>query len=145
MNPRNEVPTLDSEPEALPLEELFGAAIATRTSREKLREAQRVARTAPSESLEAHQANEIARRLLFQLEWREVALVALMDEQVCTCGRVHFWLEGEYIEREHVRDRTARWHILRSGTETVLLPRRIEYRTQKVKICPSCLKEHGYT
>lgn len=132
------------EPEALPLEELFGSAVAARSNREQFREAQNRARLLSPESKEGREATEIARRLLFQLEWREVALVALMDEQVCSCGRVHFWLEGEYIERVHVRDKTARWHILRSGAETVVLPRRIEYRTQKVKMCPSCIKDHGY-
>lgn len=145
MNPRNVTPTLHSpESEPIPLDELFGAAVASRSTREELHEAQRRARTVPPDSDLGREASAVARRLLMQLEWAEVALVALLNEQVCACGRTHFWLEGEYIERAHVRDKTARWQILRSGQETVVLPKRVEYRTQRVKICPSCMKDHGY-
>lgn len=137
-----------NEPELAPLDELFARAMQQASARDRLREAQRMARQAPTDSADAEAANAIARRLLLQLEWREVALVALCYEQVCSCGRTHFWVEGEYIEHQHVRDATARWQILRVRESVTRehhpLPRRVEYRTMRCDICPSCLREHGY-
>lgn len=140
-NPDN-IPEVEA-PDFSALEAQLLAARQALSAREELKRAQSIARARP-DSDEGREASEIARRLLAQLEWREVALVALGYEQVCSCGRNHYWIEGEYIERQHIRDRTARWHMLKSGSETVKLPKRVEWRTMRVSLCPSCLREHGY-
>jgi hypothetical protein len=140
----------EPESENSPLDELFARAMQTATERDRLREARREARRLPPESHEGREASEIARALLLKLEWREHALVALCCEQVCTCGRTHFWVEGEYLEHRHIRDSSARWQIIKPREAVTRehhpdLPRRIEYRTMRTDICPSCLAEHGYT
>lgn len=143
------VPDLN-EAEPTPLDEMFARAMSRASDRDRLREAQREARRTPPETPEGREASEIARRLLLRLEWREEALVALACEQVCTCGRTHFWIEGEYIQHRHVRDNTAKWNILHRRESVTRdhhpdLPRRVEYQTMRVDICPSCLREHGYS
>lgn len=130
------------------LDNLLPAAKAASEARSTLKRAQRLIRALPPGSDEAREASAIARRLLAAIEWREVAIVALMLEQVCLhCSRVHFWFEGEYLERHHVRDPSARWQELIPSPEVCIhpdLPRRVEYRTHKVRMCPTCVREHGY-
>lgn len=144
------VPNLgDPDSEPTPLDEMFARAMARAGDRDRLREAQREARRRTPDSTEGREATEIARRLLLQLEWREEALVALVCEQICSCGRTHFWVEGEYLQHRHLRDATAKWNILRQRDSATRghhpdLPRRIEYQTMRVAICPSCLRENGY-
>lgn len=131
------IPSLDS---------LLPAAKAEADAKTELKRVQRLTRLLPADSDAGREASAIARALLARIEWRETAMVALMLEQVCThCGRVHFWFEGEYLERHHIRDQSARWQELCSTPGLhPNLPRRIEYRTHKVSMCPTCIREHGY-
>lgn len=128
------------------LDELLPAAKAEANAKGELRRMRRLARLLPADSDAGREASAIARALMARIEWREVAIVALMLEQVCGhCGRVHFWFEGEYLERQHIQDPTARWQELCSCPPLHPdLPRRIEYRTHKVQMCPTCVREHGY-
>lgn len=145
MEPQDDLELEQARAKLAAMQATYTQALEARTNLDKLRAMQREAKRDP-DSDRGREASEIARRMLATLEWRDTALVALILEQVCECGaRPHFWFEGEYVERKHIRDASARWQLLKGPSDHYPdLPRKIEYQTHRVKLCPSCLKEKGY-
>lgn len=128
-----------------PLEQLIAAARDKIATEAKAKAALTVSKTAKTQAARDASLAE-SRKLQNELDWFPRALVLVVEEWECACGKEGETPLGMFIYKEHARMANSSVLVAprHEADEGNNLPKRIKYTERYLPICSHCCLDHGF-